>query len=104
MKKLIYTLGLVVYSMIAAQAQTVDTLLNKVSPQPFNFSAQVPDGNYRVTITLGNKKKAGLTVVRAESRRHYFDMISTKKGKFETVSFVVNKHNPVIDGKMRVKL
>ena len=90
--------------MTAAQAQTIDTLLNKVSTQPFTFSAQVPDGNYRVTVTLGNKKKAGQTVVRAESRRHYFDMITTKKGKYETVSFVVNKHNPVIDAKTRVKL
>ena len=104
MKKLIFTLCLVACSMTAAQAQTIDTLLNKVSTQPFTFSAQVPDGNYRVTVTLGNKKKAGQTVVRAESRRHYFDMITTKKGKYETVSFVVNKHNPVIDAKTRVKL
>lgn len=104
MKKLIFTLCLVACSTIAAQAQTIDTLLNKVSSQPFTFSAQVPDGNYRVTVTLGNKKKAGQTIVRAESRRHYFDMITTKKGKYETVSFVVNKHNPVIDAKTRVKL
>ena len=104
MKKLIFTLCMVACSTMAAQAQTIDTLLNKVSTQPFMFSAQVPDGNYRVTVTLGNKKKAGQTVVRAESRRHYCDMISTKKGKYETVSFVVNKHNPVIDAKTRVKL
>ena len=64
----------------------------------------VPDGNYRVTVTVGNKKKAGQTVVRAESRRHYADMITTKKGKYETVSFVVNKKNPQIDGKTRVRL
>jgi len=28
----------------------------------------------------------------------------TKKGKFTTVSFIVNKHNPVINGDVRVKL
>ena len=104
MRKLIISLCLIACSAMAAQAQIVDTLLNKVSSDPFTFSALVPDGNYRVTVTLGNKKKAGQTVVRAESRRHYYDLITTKKGKFETVSFVVNKHNPVIDAKTRVKL
>ena len=87
-----------------AAAQQVDTVLNKVSTQPFTVSFAVPDGNYRVTVTLGNKKKAGQTVVRAESRRHFFDLVSTKKGKYETVTFVVHKHSPVIDDKTKVKL
>ena len=104
MKKLIITLSLAVCSMLVAQAQAIDTLLNKVSTEPFTFSVAVPDGNYRVIITLGNKKRAGQTVVRAESRRHYFDLIATKKGKYETVSFVVNKKNAQIDAKTRVKL
>ena len=63
---------------MASNAQVIDTVLNKVSQQPFNFSVAVPDGNYRVTVTLGNKKKAGQTVVRAESRRHYVDEVVTK--------------------------
>ena len=104
MNKLIFTLCLAACSIFSVQAQAIDTLLNKVSAVPYVFSVQVPDGNYRVTATLGNKKKTGQTVVRAESRRHYFDMISTKMGKYETVSFVVNKHNPMIDEKTRVKL
>ena len=87
-----------------SRAQVVDTLINKVSPQPFYFSAAVPDGNYRVTVTLGNKKKAGQTVVRAESRRHYFDVVETGKGKYETLSFVVNKHSAKIDEKTNVRL
>ena len=105
MKKLILTLWIAACSMMTAQAQiVVDTLLNKVSTEPFSFAVQVPDGNYRVTVTLGNKKKAGQTVVRAESRRHYFDAISTKKGKYETVSFVVNKKTAHIDAKTNVRL
>ena len=90
--------------MVAGHAQQIDTLVNKASTTPFTVSFAVPDGNYRVTVTLGNKKKAGQTVVRAESRRHYADLVTTKKGKFETISFTVNKHNPVIDAKTRVKL
>ena len=87
------------------QAQTVvDTLLNKASLEPFNFSVAVPDGNYQVTVVLGNKKKAAQTVVRAESRRHFVDLVKTGKNRFETVTFVVNKHHPVIEGEVRVKL
>jgi hypothetical protein len=74
------------------------------SVSPFYFSAKVPDGNYRVTVTLGSKKRASQTVVRAESRRHYSDLVTTKKGKFQTVSFIVNKHEPMIDAKTSVKL
>ena len=91
-------------SMVCGKAQTIDTLINKVSDKPFDVTVQVPDGNYRVTVTVGNKKKAGQTVVRAESRRHYADVITTKKKQFETFTFVVNKHNPQIDAKNRVKL
>lgn len=102
-RKVIASLAILI--SLPLQAQTVvDTLLNKASLAPFNFSVAVPDGNYRVTVTLGNKKKAGQTVVRAESRRHYVDMVKTGKNKFETVTFVVNKHHPVIEGDVCVKL
>jgi lysophospholipase L1-like esterase len=83
-------------TLCTAMAQTIDTVLNRTSDRPFYFAVAVPDGNYRVTVTLGAKKRAGQTVVRAESRRHFVDMVSTKKGKYETVTFVVNKHSPVI--------
>ena len=91
-------------AILCCKAQRVDTLLNIYSAGPINFSVPVPDGNYRVTVTLGSKKRAAKTVVRAESRRHYTDVISTKKGKYETVSFVVNKHTPKIDAERSVKL
>ena len=104
MKRVLLALAMMAALPVCGQKPVVDTLLNKVSTKPFSFSVAVPDGNYRVTLTLGNKKKAGQTVVRAESRRHFFDVITTKKGKFETVSFVVNKHCAVIDANTTVKL
>lgn len=104
MKQTLLGLILAVAQTMTCNAQVTDTVLNKTSQLPFNFSVAVPDGNYRVTVTLGNKKKAGQTVVRAESRRHYVDEVKTKKGKFETVQFIVNKHSPVISGDTRVKL
>ena len=104
MKRLLIGLSFIIGHLTSGSAQVVDTVLNKVSNQPFTVSFAVPDGNYKVTVTLGNKKRAGQTVVRAESRRHYADLVTTKKNKFETVTFVVNKHNPVIQGDQRVKL
>ena len=103
--KRLFLLSAVLALCSMAKAQViVDTILNQISTKPISFSVPVPDGNYKVTVTLGSRKRAAQTVVRAESRRHYQDMVTTKKGKYETVSFVVNKHNPVIDNQTRVKL
>lgn len=104
MKRLLIGIPMLICSSVLCSAQVVDTILNKASAQPFSFSAAVPDGNYRVTVTLGNKRQAGQTVVRAESRRHYLDVVTTGKGRYETVSFIVNKHSPRIDEKSTVRL
>ena len=103
MKKL-FILTLALAASLSVNAQKIDTLLNIYGASPIDFSVKVPDGNYRVTVTLGSKKRASQTVVRAESRRHYSDLVTTKKGKFQTVSFIVNKHEPMIDAKTSVKL
>ena len=89
-------LSLLVLVAATMQAQVIDTLLNKVSQKPFSISFAVPDGNYRVTVTLGNKKRPAQTVVRAESRRLMVENCTTKKGCFETYSFVVSKRSPEI--------
>lgn len=104
MKRFLLLWAVMLFACLAKAQVITDTVLNKASTQPFGFSVAVPDGNYLVTVTLGNKKKAGQTVVRAESRRHFIDMVTTKKGKYQTMSFVVNKHNSVIEGQTRVKL
>lgn len=88
----------------ASEQFPIEVTLDKASTTPFTYSACVPDGNYRVTVTVGAKKRAAQTVIRAESRRHFFDVITTKKGKYQTVSFLVNKHSPKIDAQNSVKL
>ena len=104
MKRLLLILFAIHYSLLSAKAQTIDTVLNRTSDRPFSFAVAVPDGNYRVTVTLGARKRVGQTVVRAESRRHFVDLVTTRIGRYESVSFVVNKHSPVINGQERVKL
>lgn len=76
----------------------------KKSNEPFYFSVNVPDGNYKVRVELGSKKKAGNTTVRAEGRRLMVENVETKKGKFATYEFVVNKRSPQIDDKTRVRI
>lgn len=77
---------------------------NVKSNAPFTRNIEVPDGNYKVTVVLGSKKKAGKTVVRAENRRLMVDEVATKKGQFKTVEFVVNKRTPEIEKGKRVKV
>lgn len=86
-------------------AQTIDTDMKpSKSVKPFYYSVEVPDGNYKVTVTLGSKKRAAATVVRAEARRLFVDETVTKKNRPVTVSFIVNKHSARINDRTSVKL
>ena len=76
----------------------------KTPNEPYYFSVKVDDGNYRVRVVIGSKKKAAETTVRAEGRRLMVHNVATKKGKFETYEFVVNKRSPQIDEKNRVRI
>lgn len=93
---------------LTISAQTIQLDLSKAqkmkSNAPFTRNIEVPDGNYKVTVVLGSKKKAGKTVVRAENRRLMVDEVATKKGQFKTVEFVVNKRTPEIEKGKRVKV
>lgn len=98
-----------VLAAIVALATTVSAevyeLDVKPSQEPQYLSVDVPDGNYLVTVTLGSKKQAGETTVRAESRRLFLENVPTKKGETKEYSFVVNKRNRYIsDGdSVRIK-
>lgn len=74
------------------------------STAPFFFSVSVPDGNYLVTAVVGNKRVAGITTVRGESRRLFFENIETKKGELKTCTFVINKRNTHIADKEDVRI
>lgn len=76
----------------------------KAQAKPFYFSVKVPDGNYRITVTLGSKRHAAETSVRAESRRMMVEKCVTRKGQTETFSFVVHKRTPDIDGSKKVRI
>ena len=60
------------------------------SPQPFYFSVKLPEGNYTVTVTLGDLKGPSSTFMKAESRRLLLETTTTKPGQFLTQTFTLN--------------
>ena len=90
------------FQEVIAEARKSQNEAFHLSDGIFYFSVAVPDGNYKVTVTLGSKKSKGNTTVRAESRRLFVQNVETKKGEFKACSFIVNKRNTTIllpDGK-----
>lgn len=72
--------------------------------KPVVFSVAVPEGNYRVTVTLGDPRSATDTTVHAELRRLMLEHVTTQPGTLETRSFIVNVRRPEIPGGTRVIL
>lgn len=110
---------------MAVQAQTFDFDLTKEQPvytaergygydfttapdspdeKDVYFSVKVPDGNYRVTVTIGSKRRATDTQLRAESRRLFVESTPLKKRETRTYTFTVNKRSPYINDKESVKI
>jgi len=66
----------------------------------FFFSIAEPEGNYKVTVTLGDAKGESTTTVKAELRRLILEGVHTAAGEFVTKSFIVNVRVPEFgDGK-----
>ncbi len=74
------------------------------SNQPFYFSVALPEGNYDVTVTLGDAQEETTTTVKAELRRLMLERVQTARGKFVTRTFTVNVRTPQINGDGEVKL
>jgi lysophospholipase L1-like esterase len=65
--------------------------------EPFFFSVAMPqEGNYRVTVTLGDSQGESVATIKAELRRLMVEEVRTTPGKVATVSFVVNTRTPKI--------
>ena len=66
------------------------------SAKPIAFSVAVPEGNYRVTVTLGDPTAEANTTVKAEVRRLMVEHVHTDAGQFNTRTFTVNVRRPQI--------
>jgi lysophospholipase L1-like esterase len=63
---------------------------------PSYFSVDLPEGNYTVTVTLGDDKAPATTTVKAELRRLMLENVQTAAGQSVTRSFTVNVRTPRI--------
>ncbi|HVT70516.1 MAG TPA: rhamnogalacturonan acetylesterase [Trebonia sp.] len=61
---------------------------------PVYFSVKVPEGDYRVTVTLGDARFRAVTTVKAEVRRLMLERIATAPGEFLRRTFAVNVRTP----------
>lgn len=76
-----------------------------VTKPPFYFSVRVPEeGNYKVTVRLGDRHSAAITTVKAELRRLMLERVRTAPGEMVTRSFIVNVRRPQISGGGEVRL
>ncbi|MBH8567380.1 hypothetical protein KB206_00675 [Microvirga sp. STS02] len=60
------------------------------SKQPFYFSVKLPEGNYNVTVTLGDTQGPSSTFLKAESRRLLLETTATRPGQLLTQTFTLN--------------
>jgi len=81
---------------------TTDNVIT--SNKNFFFSVKLPEGNYRVTLTLGDKSSESTTTVKAEARRLMLERIHLAAGQFATRTFTVNIRTGAIEGGGSVKL
>jgi lysophospholipase L1-like esterase len=61
---------------------------------PFFFSVKVPEGNYRITVTLGDAQGESRTTIRTEAGHLMAPDIVTAPGKFATRTFYANVRRP----------
>jgi lysophospholipase L1-like esterase len=70
----------------------------------FYFSVQLPEGNYDVSVLLGDPGGTSDTTIKSESRRLMVENLTTAEGQQVTRKFTVNIRQPDIKGGSRVGL
>lgn len=66
------------------------------SAKPFYFSVVIPEGNYDIQLTLGDKKGSSETTVRVENRRLMLDDLKTKEGEIVEKTISVHVKDSII--------
>lgn len=73
------------------------------SGETFKFSVKLPEGNYKVTVTLGDVEGTSLTTVKAEERRLMLERFATAKKQTVQQSFGVNIRNHTLSNGNAIK-
>ena len=72
--------------------------------EPFRFSVRLPEGNYKVTLTLGDIRGKSRTTVKSEVRRLMLESFETAPNEVKKVSFNVNVRTPKLSSGNSIKL
>lgn len=74
------------------------------SNKPFYFVVNLPEGHYRLILTLGGSPEGSSTTVKAESRRLMLENVKTASGKTVQKTIVVDVRTPKINDQEQIKL
>ncbi len=74
------------------------------SKKPFYFAVDLPEGHYRVLITLGGSAEGSSTTLKAESRRLLFENVKTASGETVRKTVVVDVRYPQMKDREGIKL
>ncbi len=66
------------------------------SNAPLYFSMALPEGNYRVSVTVGDRKGPSSTIIRTECRRLMTGQTITKTGEWKTLTFLIHVRDSLI--------
>ena len=72
--------------------------------EPFFFTVQLPEGNHRVRLALGDEGGDSVTTVKAEARRLMIENLRAARGHVVFREFTVNVRTPRIGDRSAVKL
>lgn len=87
------------FDSIAGEGWTPGAGSSVCAQPPCYFAVKVPrEGNYRVTVRLGDRQAATVTTIKAELRRLMIEKVVTKPGEFVTREFIVNTRTPEFEG------
>jgi lysophospholipase L1-like esterase len=88
-------------NLVAVSRGGPDTLHGDfiTSSKPFTFNTNLPDGNYNVTVYMGDNAGTSANTVKAEYGRMVINKVTTTAGKFVTKTFSVN----VADGQLNLQ-
>ncbi|WP_159518427.1 rhamnogalacturonan acetylesterase [Sunxiuqinia indica] len=84
----------------SAEAITGDFV---TSDEPFYFTVKMPEGRYKISLTLGDPNGTSATTVKAESRRLMLEDVRTAKGQVVTKTIVVDVRTPRINDSLKVR-
>ncbi|MDR3187898.1 MAG: rhamnogalacturonan acetylesterase [Prevotellaceae bacterium] len=75
-----------------------------IADRAFFFSVDLPEGDYDVTLLVGNPDHEAEITVRGESRRLLLEKVRTRKGEYSEQSFTVNLRNTRIGEGREVRI